>query len=216
MGPFVLSAAWDFDPEVFGRISARFRNFPVENDLAAGIERIDANKLPPRQEVERWCESIINSSTALTQLGGYDAWVNTLGFPLARLANEEPGDAQFYRALFLRVSASAPNYDAAATTNKWDDLDGAVDEHRDLVSSWRSLRHFARQHGYVDPLPDPQGGADRPDVTHAGNPAAVDQILSHNQSPDPLRFTDLPLQNAVSRINTEYFVSDFWQNLPPG
>ena len=102
---------------------------------------------------------------------------------------------KFYRALFLQVSTAAPNYDEAAAEKKWDDLYGAADQDRDVKSSWPSLRHFARQHGYVDPLPPVPGVPRVSRVTTGGN-----------FPPDPLRFTTLPLKDAVARINTEFLV----------
>jgi hypothetical protein len=132
-------------------------------------------------------DAIMNSADALTILGEYDTWVRTLGFPLARLANQQPQDEDFYRDLFMKVSAAAPKFDEPQAEAKWNALRRSVAEHRDVTSSWCSLRHFARQHGYVDT--QPVGGSGYP----AGNP-------------DPLRFIGLPLDEAVARINTEFFV----------
>jgi Family of unknown function (DUF5906) len=198
-GSLRLVGGRDVDLADLGPVSARFWGLPLENDLAAGIERTDVDELPPKKEVERWCEAIMASPIALGQLGSYDAWVNTLGFPLARVAHEQPQDEQFYRGLFLRVSAVAPSYDEAAAEAKWQDLYGVAGRDRDVKSSWPSLRHFARQHGYVDPLPPVAGVAQAPDVTSgvtAGGHVAA----------DPLRFTSLPLKEAVARINTKFFV----------
>ena len=100
----------------------------------------------------------------------------------------------------MRVSASAPNYDEAVAEAKWDDLYGVAGEDREVKSSWPSLRHFARQHGYVDPLPTLPGGR----VTNSGVTSTVTGAVG--AAVDPLRFTSLPLKEAVARINTEFFV----------
>ena len=138
----------------------------------------------------------MHSPDALHKLGDYDSWVSTLGFPLARLANEQPECEDFYRGLFMKVSAAAPNYDQAAAEEKWDDLYGAADQDREVKSSWRSLRHFARQHGYVDPLPELPIGLGDGKMHYSASNAGF----------DPLRFTNLPVKDAVARINSEFFV----------
>jgi hypothetical protein len=182
--PLRVVAGLDFSPSNFGPLAQCFRDLPVENDLGAGIN--DA-ELPPRDEVARWCDAIMNSAAALTKVGEYDTWVRTLGFPLARLANHQPQDDHFYRGRFLAVSAAAPKFDEPDAEAKWDELRRAAAQYRDGANSWRSLRHFAYQHGYVDP----------PTAGGSGYPAG---------NSDPLRFTCLPLNEAVARINTEFFV----------
>ena len=86
----------------------------------------------------------------------YDTWLDCLGFPLVWLADADPESEHVYRDLFLQVSPAAPNYDELAAQEKWNDL-SAPRSKRDAKRSWRSLRHFARQHGYVILFPNLAG-----------------------------------------------------------
>jgi hypothetical protein len=163
-----------------------------DNELGAGIDA--SRDLPQPEEVVRVCAAICNSPDALKKLGAYDEWVK-FGIPLARLGKEDPQNEATYQRCFMQVSSAAPNFDEAAAQEKWSNLLSVVGQDRDIQRSWRSVLHFARQHGYADPqetdLPKP-----RNTVTIAGNPSAS----------DPLRFTSLSEKQAVQRINTEYLV----------
>jgi hypothetical protein len=191
--PLRLVAGIDLSPITFGSPSKRFENLPVDSDLAAGIYRSD--ELPSTDEVEQWCSAIIRSSDALRKLGQYDVWVSSLGFPLAHLARDDQQSEGVYRKLFLEVSAAAPKYDEGAAKDKWSSLLAAAGQGRDEPSTWRSLRHFARQHGYVAPAAEGSAAS-----------GSVASITGLGSVPDPLRFVCLPSEEAVARINTEFFV----------
>jgi hypothetical protein len=195
--PLRLVAGTDFLPTTFGSVSKRFENFPVDNNLVVGIDR--SGEFPSSDEVERWCSAIVRSSAALKQLGQYDLWVSRLGFPLAHLARDDHEREDRYRGLFLEVSAAAPKYDEIAAKQKWRSLVAAAGQHHDEPSSWRSLRHFAREHGYLEPAAERSSTSDS---SLGGSPDAC----SPGNAPDPLRFTNLSLKEAVARINAEFFV----------
>jgi Protein of unknown function (DUF3987) len=162
----VIQGPW---PKGYG-LAEVFRDLPPDDALGKGIDADEASK----EDIAAWCEFIKSWPAALAEVGKYNNWIK-FGFALARLANEHPEDAEFYRGLFMSVSAATapPGKEEAwkeEAENQWEDAVKSSKGERDRESTWRSIRHLAVKHGYVDPADEATRNGISP-TGNAGQPA---------------------------------------------
>jgi hypothetical protein len=141
------------------------RPYPTTEDtLGKGVD-----EPPPKEVIKAWLDYIKAHAEALAKIGDYHTWLK-FAFALGRLTDQDPENAEYYSALWLDLCAAAPNYDAGAAEEKWNEALGSAASPRDGESTWKSIRKFAADHGCVD-----QPGADAADgsgVTPTGNVSA--------------------------------------------
>ena len=122
-----------------------FDGAAADENLGAGID-----EPPPKEKIKEWIDYIKAHVEALVKIGDYHTWLK-IGFALGRLADQDPENAEYYRTLWLDLCAAAPNFDVGVAERKWEEVLGATASKHDNECTWKSIRKFVADHGYVDP-----------------------------------------------------------------